>query len=76
MAGISYSPARDKDVDFTDPVFDSTQVIMVKQGSSIKSGADLAGKVVGVNASTAIKATVAIKIIFFFIFLFSLKSKF
>lgn len=52
MAGISYSPARDKDVDFTDPVFDSTQVIMVKQGSSIKSGADLAGKVVGAQAGT------------------------
>ena len=52
MAGISYSPARDKQVDFTAPVFDSTQVIMVKSGSSIKSGADLAGKTVGAQAGT------------------------
>ena len=35
------------------PYFDNTQVIMVKEGSDIKSSADLAGKVVGVQTATS-----------------------
>ncbi len=35
------------------PYYDNTQVIMVKDGSDIKSSADLAGKVVGVQLGTS-----------------------
>lgn len=35
------------------PYFDNTQVIMVKEGSDIKSSADLAGKVVAVELGTS-----------------------
>ena len=35
------------------PYFDNTQVIMVKEGSDIKSSADLAGKVVAVQLGTS-----------------------
>ncbi len=37
----------------SDPYYDNTQVIMVKEGSSIKSSADLAGKTVAVQLGTS-----------------------
>lgn len=52
MAGISYSEKRDETMDFSDGVFDSTQVIIVKEGSSINGPFDLAGKTVGVQSGT------------------------
>lgn len=52
MAGISYSEKRDKTLDFSDGVFDSSQVIIVKQGSSINGPFDLGGKTVGVQSGT------------------------
>ena len=41
------------------PYFDNTQVIMVKEGSDIKSSADLAGKVVAVQLGTSGEALLA-----------------
>ena len=41
------------------PYYDNTQVIMVKEGSDIKSSADLAGKVVAVQLGTSAKAPLA-----------------
>lgn len=40
----------------SNPYFDNTQVIMVKEGSDIKSSADLAGKVVAVQLGTSAEA--------------------
>jgi ABC-type amino acid transport/signal transduction systems, periplasmic component/domain len=52
MAGISYNEKRDKTLDFTIGVFDSSQVIIVKNGSTINGPFDLADKVVGVQNAT------------------------
>lgn len=52
MAGISYSPKRDENLDFSNGVFDSSQVIIVKEGSAINGPFDLAGKKVGVQSGT------------------------
>ena len=41
------------------PYYDNTQVIMVKEGSDIKSSADLAGKVVAVQLGTSGEALLA-----------------
>ena len=41
------------------PYYDTTQVIMVKEGSDIKSSADLAGKVVAVQLGTSGEALLA-----------------
>jgi polar amino acid transport system substrate-binding protein len=52
VAGITASEDRAKMVDFTDPYTTATQVIIVKEGSSIKSADDLDGKTVGVQLGT------------------------
>ena len=52
MAGISYSEKRDETMDFTVGVFNSSQVIIVKEDSAINGPFDLGGKKVGVQAST------------------------
>lgn len=52
MAGISYSAKRDETLDFTVGVFNSSQVIIVKEGSSINGPFDLGGKKVGVQTGT------------------------
>lgn len=52
MAGISYSEKRDETLDFTDGVFNSSQVIIVKNDSTITGPFDLGGKKVGVQSGT------------------------
>lgn len=53
MAGISNTPARDKNVDFSMNVFDSSQMIIVRaDNTSINGPMDLAGKRVAVQAGT------------------------
>lgn len=52
MAGISYSEKRDENLDFTIGVFNSSQVIIVKNDSAITGPFDLGGKIVGVQNGT------------------------
>ena len=52
MAGISYSAKRDETLDFSQGVFNSTQVIIVKNDSTINGPFDLEGKTVGVQSGT------------------------
>lgn len=52
MAGISKSADREKNMDFTIGVFDSSQVIIVKNGSGIKGPMDLLNKTVAVQSGT------------------------
>lgn len=52
MAGISYSEKRDETLDFSKGVFNSTQVIIVKNDSAINGPFDLAGAKVGVQSGT------------------------
>lgn len=53
MAGISYSESRDKTVDFSKGVFNSSQMIIVKSDNTdIEDVYDLAGKVVGAQRGT------------------------
>lgn len=53
MAGISRNPTREKSMTFTNDVFDSTQVIIVKKdNTSITGPQDLAGKKVGAQRGT------------------------
>ena len=53
MAGISYSESRDKTVDFSNGVFNSSQMIIVKSDNTdIEDAYDLEGKVVGAQRGT------------------------
>ena len=53
MAGISYSETRDKTVDFSKGVFNSSQMIIVKSNNTdIEDAYDLEGKVVGAQRGT------------------------
>lgn len=53
MAGISYSESRDKTVDFSKGVFNSSQMIIVKSDNTdIEDAYDLEGKVVGAQRGT------------------------
>ena len=53
MAGISYSETRDKTVDFSKGVFNSSQMIIVKSNNTdIQDAFDLEGKVVGAQRGT------------------------
>ncbi len=53
MAGISFSEERDKTVDFSEGVFNSSQMIIVRsEDTSINGPMDLAGKVVGAQRGT------------------------
>ncbi|XZF74274.1 basic amino acid ABC transporter substrate-binding protein [Bacillus sp. AL-1R] len=52
MSSISINADREKTYDFTTPYFLSINKILVPEGSSIKSAADLKGKVVAVQNGT------------------------
>lgn len=52
MSGITVTPAREKNMLFTDPYYNAAQVIVVKEGSAIAGKADLAGKVASVQTGT------------------------
>ena len=52
MSGITVTPARQKNMLFTDPYYNAAQVIVVAEGSSITGKADLAGKVASVQTGT------------------------
>lgn len=51
-AGMTVREDRLKNVDFTDTYAEAAQVIIVKEGSAIKSPDDLAGKKIGVQTGT------------------------
>ena len=51
-AGITITPDREAEVDFTDPIMDSNQCIVVKKGSDIAGSADLSGKIIGGQSGT------------------------
>jgi ABC-type amino acid transport substrate-binding protein len=48
-SAATITPEREKTVDFSNPYYLNEQAILVKAGSSIKSFADLEGKIVGVQ---------------------------
>ena len=52
MSGITVTPARQKNMLFTDPYYNAAQVIVVPEGSAIAGKADLAGKVASVQTGT------------------------
>ena len=52
MSGITVTPAREKNMLFTDPYYNAAQVIVVAEGSPIASKADLTGKVASVQTGT------------------------
>jgi ABC-type amino acid transport substrate-binding protein len=53
MSAMTITPEREMEINFSDPYIDSNQSIAVKEGNTdIKSEADLAGKVVGVQVDT------------------------
>ena len=52
MSGITVTPAREKNMLFTDAYYNAAQVIVVAEGSSITGKADLAGKVASVQTGT------------------------
>ena len=47
-AGMTVTPDRTENVDFSDTYYSAKQVMIVKEGSDIKSSADLEGKNIGV----------------------------
>lgn len=51
-AGITITPDRQEEVDFSDPIMDSNQCIVVQKGSDIQGAADLSGKVIGGQSGT------------------------
>jgi hypothetical protein len=52
IAGMTATDERKQNVDFSDSYATGTQVIIVKEGSEIKSAADLEGKSIGVQLGT------------------------
>lgn len=58
IAGIAINDTRKQTFDFSRPYYESTHMILVPEGSDIKSAKDLIGKKVGVNnGSTGQEAT-------------------
>lgn len=51
-AGMTIKEERKQGMDFSDPYFEATQALLVKQDSPIKSLADLRGKKIGVQQDT------------------------
>jgi polar amino acid transport system substrate-binding protein len=51
-AGMTITDERKQKFDFSDPYFEATQALLVKKGSGIDSFEKLAGKKIGVQAST------------------------
>jgi polar amino acid transport system substrate-binding protein len=52
MSGITVNAVREKSMLFTDPYYNAAQVIVVKEGSDIKTKADLKNKTVSVQTGT------------------------
>ena len=52
MAGLTVTDERKKNIDFTDSYATGKQVIIVKEGSDIKSADDLTGKLIGTQEAT------------------------
>ncbi|MGI5977913.1 MAG: transporter substrate-binding domain-containing protein [Oscillospiraceae bacterium] len=52
MAGLTVTDERKNSIDFTDSYATGKQVIIVKEGSDIKSAADLKGKKIGCQEAT------------------------
>ena len=52
VAGLTVTPERSEEVDFSDSYFTSIQYFIVPEGSDIKTVEDLAGKRVGVQRGT------------------------
>ncbi len=52
MAGLTITDERKKNIDFTDSYATGKQVIIVKDGSSIKTADDLKGKKIGTQEAT------------------------
>ena len=52
IAAMSVKPERKANMDFSDPYFTAYQVMIVKDGSVIKTGEDLKGKKIGVQQGT------------------------
>ena len=52
MSGITVTPDREKNMLFTTPYYNAAQVIVVKEGSTIKGKADLKDKTVSVQTGT------------------------
>jgi len=52
ISAMTITPARQKEINFSDPYFEATQYIAVPEGSQIKSAADLEGKAIGVQNGT------------------------
>jgi len=55
-SAMTITAERKKNIDFSDPYYDSKQSLLVPKGSDIKSIEDLAGKTVGVQQGTTGKA--------------------
>ncbi|PNV60722.1 ABC transporter substrate-binding protein [Clostridium sp. chh4-2] len=51
-AGMTVTPERQENVDFSDPYAKATQVIIVQEGSEVTGPADLTGKKIGVQLGT------------------------
>jgi polar amino acid transport system substrate-binding protein len=51
-AGMTITPVRAKNLDFTDPYFDATQALVAKKGTSYTTLAALKGKKLGVQQGT------------------------
>lgn len=51
-SGITINDKRKETYDFTEPYYEATQVIVVKEGSDVKSLADLEGEKVSVQINT------------------------
>lgn len=52
LAGMTVNEERLNNVNFSDPYVEAGQAIVVKEDSDIKSAADLAGKIIGVQRGT------------------------
>ena len=52
IAGMTIDEERLQSVDFSDPYYDAIQYVIVKEGSDIKTAADLEGKKIGVQLGT------------------------
>lgn len=52
ISAATITPEREKAVDFSNPYYNSEQAVLVKEGSSIKSLAELEGKTVAVQQGT------------------------
>lgn len=52
VSGFTITPEREQEVDFTTPVCDTNQCVVVLKGSDITSSTELSGKVIGAESGT------------------------